>query len=213
MSGPFSVIYEDEHLLVLDKPSGLLSIPGRGPDKQDCLLARVQAQHPEALLVHRLDMATSGLLIMARSPELQKQLGHCFEKRRVSKRYQAVVLGDMGPAGSTGLIYLPVLIDWLNRPRSIICREHGKPSQTQWTSLGSGPLPGTTRLLLEPHTGRTHQLRVHTLALGHPIMGDPLYAPESARLAVPRLWLHAWQLELAHPITGQAMQWVAPLPF
>ena len=213
MSGPFSVIYEDEHLLVLDKPSGLLSIPGRGPDKQDCLLARVQAQHPEALLVHRLDMATSGLLIMARSPELQKQLGHCFEKRRVSKRYQAVVLGDMGPAGSTGLIDLPVRIDWLNRPRSIICHEHGKPSQTQWTSLGSGPLPGTTRLLLEPHTGRTHQLRVHTLALGHPIMGDPLYAPESARLAVPRLWLHAWQLELVHPITGQAMQWVAPLPF
>lgn len=213
MSGPFSVIYEDEHLLVLNKPSGLLSIPGRGPDKQDCLLARVQAQHPEALLVHRLDMATSGLLIMARSPELQKQLGQCFEKRRVSKRYQAVVLGDMGPAGSTGLIDLPVRIDWLNRPRSIICHEHGKPSQTQWTSLGSGPLPGTTRLLLEPHTGRTHQLRVHTLALGHPIMGDPLYAPESARLAVPRLWLHAWQLELAHPITGQAMQWVAPLPF
>ena len=213
MLGPFSVIYEDEHLLVLNKPSGLLSIPGRGPDKQDCLLARVQAQHPEALLVHRLDMATSGLLIMARSPELQKQLGQCFEKRRVSKRYQAVVLGDMGPAGSTGLIDLPVRIDWLNRPRSIICHEHGKPSQTQWTSLGSGPLPGTTRLLLEPHTGRTHQLRVHTLALGHPIMGDPLYAPESARLAVPRLWLHAWQLELAHPITGQAMQWVAPLPF
>jgi tRNA pseudouridine32 synthase/23S rRNA pseudouridine746 synthase len=213
MSGPFSVIYEDEHLLVLNKPSGLLSIPGRGPDKQDCLLARVQAQHPEALLVHRLDMATSGLLIMARSPELQKQLGQCFEKRRVSKRYQAVVLGDMGPAGSKGLIDLPVRIDWLNRPRSIICHEHGKPSQTQWTSLGSGPLPGTTRLLLEPHTGRTHQLRVHTLALGHPIMGDPLYAPESARLAVPRLWLHAWQLELAHPITGQAMQWVAPLPF
>lgn len=213
MSESLSVIYEDEHVLVLDKPSGLLSIPGRGPDKQDCLLARVQAQHPEALLVHRLDMATSGLLIMARSPELQKQLGHCFEQRRVHKRYQAVVLGDMGPAGTTGLIDLPVRIDWLNRPRSIICHEHGKPSQTQWTSLGTGPLPGTTRLLLEPRTGRTHQLRVHTLALGHPIMGDPLYAPESARLAVPRLWLHAWQLELTHPITGQAMHWAAPLPF
>lgn len=213
MSSSFTVIYEDEHLLVLDKPSGLLSIPGRGPDKQDCLLSRVQAHHPESLLVHRLDMATSGLLIMARSPELQKQLGHCFEKRRVSKRYQAVVIGDMGPAGSSGLIDLPVRIDWLNRPRSIICHERGKPSKTLWTSLGLGPLPGTTRLLLEPHTGRTHQLRVHTLALGHPMVGDPLYAPLDTPHTAPRLLLHAWQLALEHPVTGQAMHWEAPLPF
>ncbi len=213
MSGTFDVIYEDEHLMVLDKPSGLLSIPGRGPDKQDCLLSRVQAAHPEALLVHRLDMATSGLLIMARSPKLQKQLGHCFEQRRVSKRYQAVVLGEMGTAGETGLINLPVRIDWLNRPRSIICHQNGKPSQTQWTSLGAGPWPGTTRLLLEPHTGRTHQLRVHTLALGHPMVGDPLYAPVDAPVTSTRLLLHAWQLELVHPVTGQTMQWQAPLPF
>lgn len=213
MSGTFDVIYEDEHLMVLDKPSGLLSIPGRGPDKQDCLLSRVQAVHPEALLVHRLDMATSGLLIMARSPKLQKQLGHCFEQRRVSKRYQAVVLGEMGTAGETGLINLPVRIDWLNRPRSIICHQNGKPSQTQWTSLGAGPWPGTTRLLLEPHTGRTHQLRVHTLALGHPMVGDPLYAPLDAPVTSTRLLLHAWQLELVHPVTGQTMQWQAPLPF
>ena len=213
MSGTFDVIYEDEHLMVLDKPSGLLSIPGRGPDKQDCLLSRVQAVHPEALLVHRLDMATSGLLIMARSPKLQKQLGHCFEQRRVSKRYQAVVLGEMGTAGETGLINLPVRIDWLNRPRSIICHQNGKPSQTQWTSLGAGPWPGTTRLLLEPHTGRTHQLRVHTLALGHPMVGDPLYAPVDAPVTSTRLLLHAWQLELVHPVTGQTMQWQAPLPF
>ncbi len=213
MHASFSVIHEDEHVLVLDKPSGLLSIPGRGPDRQDCLLARVQACHPEALLVHRLDMATSGLLIMARSPEMQKQLGHCFEKRRVRKRYQAVVIGDMGPAGRSGLIDLPVRIDWLNRPRSIICNDHGKPSLTEWTSLGPGPLPGTTRLLLEPHTGRTHQLRVHTLALGHPMVGDPLYSPSDTLLSAPRLLLHAWQLELHHPVTGQAMHWEAPLPF
>ena len=207
------LIYEDEHVLVLDKPSGLLSIPGRGPDKQDCLLARVQAVYPGTLLVHRLDMATSGLLIMARSPALQKQLGHCFEKRQVSKRYQAVVLGDMGSAGTTGLIDLPVRIDWLNRPRSIICHEHGKPSLTQWTSLGTGPWPDTTRLLLEPHTGRTHQLRVHTLALGHPMVGDPLYAPTDPPIFAPRLLLHAWQLALTHPVTQQPMHWEAPLPF
>lgn len=213
MPGSFHIIHEDEHLLVLDKPSGLLSIPGRGPDKQDCLLARVQAVYPETLLIHRLDMATSGLLIMARSPAVQKQLGQYFEKRLVRKRYQAVVLGDMGPEGTTGLIDLPVRIDWLNRPRSIVCREHGKPSQTQWTSLGEGPWRNTTRLLLQPHTGRTHQLRVHTLALGHPMVGDPLYAPAQACVTAPRLLLHAWQLELAHPVTGQVMHWQSPLPF
>lgn len=213
MSGAFNVIYEDEHLLVLDKPSGLLSIPGRGPDKQDCLLARVQAAHPETLLVHRLDMATSGLLIMARSPQVQKQLGQCFEKRGILKHYQAVVLGNMGSEGDTGLIDLPVRIDWLNRPRSIICHQNGKPSQTRWTSLGAGPWPGTTRLLLEPHTGRTHQLRVHTLALGHAIVGDPLYAQADAPVTSTRLLLHAWQLQLPHPVTGVAMHWQAPLPF
>jgi len=213
MPGSFHIIHEDEHLLVLDKPSGLLSIPGRGPDKQDCLLARVQAVYPETLLVHRLDMATSGLLIMARSPAVQKQLGQYFEKRLVRKRYQAVVLGNMGAEGDTGLIDLPVRIDWLNRPRSTICHEHGKPSQTHWTRLGQGPWPNTTRLLLEPHTGRTHQLRVHTLALGHPIVGDPLYAPADACITAPRLLLHAWTLSLAHPVSGQAMEWQAPLPF
>ena len=213
MPGSFHIIHEDEHLLVLDKPSGLLSIPGRGPDKQDCLLARVQAVYPETLLVHRLDMATSGLLIMARSPAVQKQLGQYFEKRLVRKRYQAVVLGNMGAEGDTGLIDLPVRIDWLNRPRSIICHEHGKPSQTHWTRLGQGPWPNTTRLLLEPHTGRTHQLRVHTLALGHPIVGDPLYAPADACITAPRLLLHALTLSLAHPVSGQAMEWQAPLPF
>ena len=213
MPGSFQIIHEDEHLLVLDKPSSLLSIPGRGPDKQDCLLARVQAVYPEALLVHRLDMATSGVLIMARSPAVQKQLGQCFEKRLVRKRYQAVVLGNMGAEGGTGLIDLPVRIDWLNRPRSIICHEHGKPSQTQWTHLGQGPWPNSTRLLLEPHTGRTHQLRVHTLALGHPIVGDPLYAPADACITAPRLLLHARTLSLAHPVSGQVMEWQAPLPF
>ena len=213
MSGAFNVIYEDEHLLVLDKPSGLLSIPGRGPDKQDCLLARVQAAHPETLLVHRLDMATSGLLIMARSPQVQKQLGQCFEKRGILKHYQAVVLGNMGSEGDTGLIDLPVRIDWLNRPRSIVDHERGKPSLTHWRTLGPGPWPGTTRLQLEPFTGRTHQLRVHLAAIGHPIVGDPLYAPPEGRALSARLLLHASELALTHPVTGQPLALSHPAPF
>jgi len=210
-----ALIHADEHLLVFDKPSGLLSVPGLGPDKQDCLSARVQARWPEALIVHRLDMATSGLIVMARSPEMQKRLSLLFEKRRMHKRYQALVLGHPVPAPDAqgwSRIHLPMRIDYQNRPHSIIDFGHGKPSLTLWQPLAAGPWPGCTRLLLEPHTGRTHQLRVHLAAIGHPIAGDPLYAPLPAP-PWPRLMLHASELAFEHPATGQACHFVAPVPF
>ncbi len=210
------LVHEDAHLLVFDKPSGLLSVPGLGPDKQDCLSARVQAHWPEAMVVHRLDMATSGLILMARGPEMQKALSQAFEQRRMHKRYQAVVVGEPLPvpdAQGWSRIALPMRIDYQNRPRSIIDFGRGKPSLTRWQILGAGPRPGTTRLLLEPLTGRTHQLRVHLLAIGHPIVGDPLYAPLEVPPRAERLLLHASELAFAHPVSGQPCRFVAPVPF
>jgi tRNA pseudouridine32 synthase / 23S rRNA pseudouridine746 synthase len=216
VSEALALVYEDPHLLVFDKPSGLLSVPGLGPDKQDCLSARAQARWPEAMVVHRLDMATSGLILMARGPAMQKTLSRAFEQRRMHKRYQAVVLGTPLPVpDATGWsrIALPMRIDYQNRPRSIIDFERGKPSLTRWQATGPGPWPDTTRLLLEPLTGRTHQLRVHLLAIGHPIVGDPLYAPLEVPPRAPRLLLHASELGFEHPMTGQACRFVAPVPF
>jgi len=211
-----TLVHEDAHLLVFDKPSGLLSVPGLGPDKQDCLSARVQTRWPEAMIVHRLDMATSGLILMARGPEMQKTLSMAFEKRRMHKRYEAVVLGQPLPvpnAEGWSRIPLPMRIDYQNRPRSIIDFAHGKPSLTHWRALGQGPWADTTRLLLEPHTGRTHQLRVHLAAIGHPIVGDPLYAPMEVPPRALRLLLHASELAFEHPVSGQACRFVAPVPF
>jgi tRNA pseudouridine32 synthase / 23S rRNA pseudouridine746 synthase len=211
-----TLVHEDAHLLVFDKPSGLLSVPGLGPDKQDCLSARVQTRWPEAMIVHRLDMATSGLILMARGPEMQKTLSMAFEKRRMHKRYEAVVLGNPLPvpnAEGWSRILLPMRIDYQNRPRSIIDFAHGKPSLTHWQALGQGPGSDTTRLLLEPHTGRTHQLRVHLAAIGHPIVGDPLYAPLEVPPRAPRLLLHASELAFEHPVTRQTCRFVAPVPF
>ncbi len=210
------LIHEDEHLLVFDKPSGLLSVPGLGPDKQDCLSARVQAHWPEAMIVHRLDMATSGLILMARGPCMQKTLSMAFEKRQMHKRYEAVVLGEpvaVPDEAGWSRIALPLRIDYQNRPRSIVDFGRGKPSLTRWQRLGPGPWRGTTRLQLEPLTGRTHQLRVHLLAIGHPIVGDPLYAPVQVPPLAPRLLLHASELAFEHPVTGQPCRFVAPVPF
>ena len=213
---PPPLIHEDAHFLVFDKPSGLLSVPGLGPDKQDCLSARVQAHWPEAMIVHRLDMATSGLILMARGPAMQKTLSMAFEQRRMHKRYEAVVLGEPLPvpdAEGWSRIPLPMRIDYQNRPRSIVDFARGKPSLTHWRLLGAGPWPDTTRLSLEPHTGRTHQLRVHLAAIGHPIVGDPLYAPLEVPPKAPRLLLHASALAFEHPVTGQPCRFVAPVPF
>lgn len=212
----FTLIHADNALMVLDKPAGLLAVPGKGEDKQDCLSTRVQALYPDALVVHRLDMATSGLMLMARSVAVQRALGALFERRQVRKRYCAVVEGQPVPApGPDGwsLIDLPIVVDWPRRPLRIIDTVHGKASQTRWRTLGFDAAANTTRLELEPVTGRSHQLRVHLQALGHPILGDRLYAPPALQSRSSRLLLHACRLGFVHPVTGEQMQLESPLPF
>jgi tRNA pseudouridine32 synthase/23S rRNA pseudouridine746 synthase len=205
------ILHADAHCVVADKPAGLLCVPGRGPDKQDCLSGRVQALYPDALIVHRLDMATSGLCLFARGADMQRSLGEAFARREVRKTYAAIVWGE--PVADRGEIDLPLLVDWPNRPRQIVDHGRGKPSLTRWWREGPGPLAGTTRLRLEPVTGRSHQLRVHLLAIGHPIVGDALYAPAEVAGAAPRLLLHAAELALAHPATGEPVAWSSAAPF
>ena len=209
-----SLVYADDALLVFDKPAGLLSVPGRGAEKQDCLSARAQALHPEALVVHRLDMGTSGLMVMARSVATQRNLNHAFASRSVKKRYLAVVDGQLAaPHEAWGVIDLPIGVDWPNRPLRVIDPLHGKPSVTRWRVLSHDALAATTRVELEPMTGRSHQLRVHLLALGHPILGDALYASARVQAMAERLLLHASALELKHPVTGRAMRFVSGVDF
>jgi tRNA pseudouridine32 synthase/23S rRNA pseudouridine746 synthase len=206
------LLHADAHLLVADKPSGLLSVPGRGADKQDCLSGRLQSLHPDALVVHRLDMATSGLWLMARGIAMQRVLARAFEQREVHKRYEAVVAGEMDECGWQQ-IDLPLAADWPNRPRQQVDAVQGRRAVTRWRAIGAGPLPGTTRVDLEPVTGRTHQLRVHLQAIGHPIVGDALYAPQDVAAAAPRLLLHATELALLHPGTGEPARWTSAAPF
>lgn len=205
-------VYEDADLLVLQKPAGLLCVPGRGPDKQDCLSARAQQHWPGALIVHRLDQATSGLVLMARHIDAQRRLSHAFAERQVHKRYQAVVWGLLAAQeGAWNEINLPIAADWERRPLRVIDPALGKPSLTRWRLLGHHPANGTSRIELEPVTGRTHQLRVHMAAVGHPILGDALYAPAEVQTLAPRLLLHASHLAFAHPSTGDAvaLEWAA----
>ncbi|NDP37610.1 MAG: RluA family pseudouridine synthase [Rhodoferax sp.] len=209
-----TVIYADDALLVLDKPAGLLSVPGRGEDKQDCLSARAQAQYPDALVVHRLDMGTSGLIVMARGAAAQRVLNQAFASRSVGKRYVAVVDGQLAPPSqSWGVIDLPIMVDWPQRPRRIIDCQLGKPSVTHWRVLSHNASDGTTRIELEPLTGRSHQLRVHLLALGHAIVGDALYGSARVHAMANRLLLHACSLELSHPVTAQPMRFVSTEDF
>lgn len=206
-----SLLWSDDDLLVLDKPSGLLAVPGKGPDKQDCLSRRVTDTYPEALVVHRLDQGTSGLMLMARNPEAQKKLGHAFEHRQVDKVYLARVQGVLLASSDWQTIDLPILLDWPHRPRHII-DPSGRPSQTLWRCLQSDPQSQSSLLALRPLTGRTHQLRVHLRAFGHPIWGDALYAPEAVQARSNRLLLHAWRLTLPHPRHGTSQQWEAAPP-
>ena len=206
------LLHADAALLAFDKPAGLLSVTGRGADKQDCLSARVQAVFPEALVVHRLDMATSGLLVMARTAAAQRALSRAFAERCVRKRYVAVVAGKPeAPAGAWGQIDLPIAADWPRRPLRIVDAERGRPSSTRWRVLGFDAAAGGTRLELEPLTGRTHQLRVHLHALGHPILGDALYGDTLARS--PRLLLHASELGFTHPDGGAPLELRSAVPF
>ncbi len=214
-------VHIDPVLLVLDKPAGLLAVPGRGEAGRDNLAAWVQADYPDALVVHRLDQATSGLMVLARGAAAQRVLSMAFEQRLVDKAYIAVVEGCLGrnggPGGEpgteqdSGRIDLPLVADWPQRPRQKVDHQTGRPSLTLWQRLPGEEPEGGTRLRLVPVTGRTHQLRVHLAHVGHPIRGDALYAPAPLRAA--RLLLHASELALPHPLTGERLRWVLPAPF
>ena len=209
----FHTVYVDDSLLVLNKRSGLLSVPGRGEDKQDCLSRRVQQHYPDALVVHRLDMATSGLMLMARGLAMQRALGKLFETRAIHKRYVAVVDGRLKTSPDWQLIDLPISVDWPNRPLRIIDADHGQPSQTRWRAMLFDEQANTTRIELEPLTGRSHQLRVHLQALGHPILGDALYAPAAVLAKAPRLLLHACALTFRQPAVSATQPTDALLNF
>lgn len=203
------IVHLDDCLVVVHKPAGMLSVPGRAPQDGSCAWSRVRQQVPDALVVHRLDMATSGLLLFARGPTLQRALSMAFAERAVDKRYEALVEG--GPTAQAGKIELPLAADWPNRPRQKVDATHGKPSITHWQVLArEGP---RTRLALTPVTGRSHQLRVHLAALGWPIVGDRLYDVAGRAEAAPRLMLHACTLSLRHPQRGHTLHLHAPTPF
>ncbi len=209
-AGDIDLLHVDEALIVVRKPPGLLSVPGRGPERADCVSARVQQRLPDALVVHRLDMATSGLLLMARGAEAQRRLSAAFAERRVTKRYTAVVAGQI--EADCGEVDLPLICDWPNRPRQMVDHTCGKPALTRWRVL-SRQDDQTTRIELEPVTGRSHQLRVHLQSIGHPIVGDELYAPAHWQQAASRLLLHACHLDLAHPSSGQWLTFMDPATF
>lgn len=207
-----TVHHVDAALLVLEKPAGLLSVPGLGPDKQDCLSARAQQQYADALIVHRLDMSTSGLMLMARGKAAQSVLSRHFAERRVHKRYEAIVHGAVAQTAlAWNDIDLPIALDWPHRPLRIVSAVDGKPSQTRWRIVDR-PTPSTTRLELEPVTGRSHQLRVHLKAIGHPIIGDPLYGTDDLT-ATSRLMLHATRIAFAHPVTAEPMSFFSAPDF
>lgn len=205
---PLDVVHVDHEVLLVAKPHGLLSVPGKGPHLADCLLARVQIAFPEALLVHRLDRDTSGIMVFALTSHAQRHLGLQFEKRQIRKTYVARVWGRM--AEKTGTVDLPLIVDWPNRPRQKVDHENGKPAQTDWRVLRASD--NETRVRLYPKTGRSHQLRVHMLALGHPILGDPFYASGPAR-DFPRLMLHSEQIRFRHPDGGKGMSLSSKAPF
>lgn len=206
---PVRVIHADHEVLLVDKPAGLLSVPGKGDHLADCMIARVQSLYPEALLVHRLDLDTSGVMVFALTRHAQRVLGLQFEERQTKKVYRARLWGKLVP--KEGTVDLPLIVDWPNRPRQHVNHETGKPARTDWRVLGHDG-DGTTRVRLYPLTGRSHQLRVHMQALGHPILGDPLYAEGAAR-DYPRLMLHAESLRFRHPESGKGMSFSAPCPF
>ena len=210
-----TILHADASLLVIDKPSGLLAVPGRGAALQDCVASRAQALYADALVVHRLDMATSGLMLLARGPAAQRRLSIAFARREVEKRYVALVAGLLPapPGDGWAEIDLPLGADWPQRPRQRVDRAGGKLSQTRYRVLAHDTQRACSRVELQPLTGRSHQLRVHLLALGHPILGDALYAPLDVQAQAPRLLLHASGLTLAHPASGERIHFRSEPPF
>lgn len=209
--GAPTVVFKDDSLLVLDKPAGLLTVPGRGLAHSDCLASRVQAEYPDARIVHRLDMATSGLVVMARGREIERSLSIAFQRRLVGKRYVAVVAGALEEC--SGIVDFPLVVDWPNRPRQKIDWVSGKAAMTRYEVLSYDSGTDSTRVELHPITGRSHQLRVHMMALGHPILGDDLYAGVKVPSVAPRLLLHATGLTLRHPLTGGLLSLSSEPPF
>ncbi|MBS1160892.1 MAG: RluA family pseudouridine synthase [Proteobacteria bacterium] len=203
-------LFVDDTLLVVNKPAGLLSVPGRGADKADCLASRIQARFADALIVHRLDMSTSGLLLLARGEEMHRQLSRLFRERLIDKRYLAIVDGRLDMA--EGEVELPLICDWPNRPRQKVDFELGKRSLTKFRRQAFDPASNVTRVELEPITGRSHQLRVHMAELGHPILGDDLYGGAAEGKAA-RLLLHAMDLAFVHPLSGEALSFHCAPPF
>lgn len=204
-----TILYQDDDLLIVNKPSELLTVPGKDPKHADCLISRVNRVFPSAKIVHRLDMATSGILCLAMNKAAHRHLSMQFQERQTAKRYIARVFGKV--AQTTGSVDLPLICDWPNRPKQMVDHENGKPSLTHFNVLEYEEF--ATRVELTPITGRSHQLRVHMLSLGHPILGDRLYAHPDALAAAPRLQLHAQMLQLAHPITEQLMTFEAQPDF
>lgn len=209
MRAEVRILYADAALVVADKPAGLLSVPGRGPDKADCLVARVGAIHPGALCVHRLDMATSGLMVLALTTQSHRALSEAFAARQVDKVYEAFVAGTPDP--ESGIVDLPLIADWPNRPRQKVDRDVGKPSLTHYAVIAREG--DRSRVRLEPVTGRSHQLRVHMAEIGHPILGDAFYAPADVEALSPRLLLHARRLSFDHPDSGVRLSFDSPPPF
>jgi len=207
-TGPLAILHEDNEIIVVDKPAGLLSVPGKGGHLADCLLTRVCDAFPMALLVHRLDRDTSGVMVFAMTPHAQRTLSMQFEKRAVKKTYVARVYGHLEP--KSGVVDLPLTVDWPNRPRQMVCHETGRAAETDWRVLRYDD--GETRVRLKPKTGRSHQLRVHMLSLGHVILGDPLYA-EGAAAEHDRMMLHSQELRISHPESGRGMAFRTEVPF
>lgn len=203
------ILYHDQQLLVANKPHDLLSVPGRGPDNQDCLLHRLQNQFPTARIVHRLDCATSGVMVLALDADSHRELSRQFQQRETQKRYLAVIAGI--PEQQRGSVELPLRCDWENRPKQIVDHDQGKSALTHYRVIETSD--NSSRVELTPVTGRSHQLRVHMQALGHPILGDRFYADPDSLARSDRLLLHAQRLGFSHPLSGEQMAIEAPCPF
>ena len=204
------LVYRDDYIAVVNKPSGLLSVPGNQPQYYDSAMSRVKEKYGFCEPAHRLDMATSGILLFALSKAADRELKRQFREREPKKYYQALVWGHLEQ--DHGVVELPLICDWENRPRQKICFERGKRAVTFYDVLQRYP-NNTTRVKLTPITGRSHQLRLHMLALGHPILGDKFYAHPQAKALSPRLCLHAESLQIQHPISGETMEFTAPVGF
>ncbi|HSG37543.1 MAG TPA: RluA family pseudouridine synthase [Paracoccaceae bacterium] len=205
---PLVILHQDHEILIVDKPAGLLSVPGKGEHLADCLMSRIEAVFPTGLLVHRLDRDTSGVMVFALTPHAQRHLGLQFEKRYTKKTYVARVWGEMET--KTGTIDLPLIVDWPNRPLQHVDHVNGKPAITDYRVVRTGG--GESRVRLYPKTGRSHQLRVHMKEIGHPILGDPFYATGPAR-DYPRMMLHSETLQFRHPDGGAGVRFTAKAPF